>query len=210
MTILSSSPSNDVRTQNDFISDIIKLYYIRKLFENRRKSERLCRPSTTINYSELEKESELLLRSADVITLREQSMQTIIERNMGMCFSERKWHVSGSWKRCVTRYGLPRKSNSPQWVAGILFEIGRMPKRLKSEESNGDVKEETFADSMQIQMAFYAIPAQLYQNTDGELLDSSELILWEGNLMRRVVDWRSEWDLVFSTEPVEATVYCSE
>ena len=63
-----------------------------------------------------------------------------------------------------------------------------MPKRLKSEESNGDVKEETFADSMQIQMAFYAIPAQLYQNTDGELLDSRELILWEGNLMRRVVD----------------------
>lgn len=86
MTILSSSPSNDVRTQNDFISDIIKLYYIRKLFENRRKSERLCRPSTAMNYSELEKESELLLRSADVITLREQSMQTIIERNMGFCF----------------------------------------------------------------------------------------------------------------------------
>ena len=77
-------------------------------------------------------------------------------------------------------------------LSGIFCEIGRMPKRLKPEESNGDVKEETFADSMQIQMAFYAIPAQLYQNTDGELLDSIELILWEGNLMRRVVDGRSE------------------
>lgn len=70
----------------------------------------------------------------------------------------------------------------------FLSKIGRMPKRLKQETPNGSVEEETFADSMQIQMAFYAIPAHLYQNTDGELLDSSELILWEGNLMRRVTD----------------------
>lgn len=89
MTILSSSPSNNVTTQNDFISDIIKLYYIRNLFETRRKREGLCSPSVVMNFSELEKESELLLRSADVITLREKSMQTIIERNMGMRYYNR-------------------------------------------------------------------------------------------------------------------------
>ena len=83
MTILSSSPSNDVTAQNDFISDIIRLYYIRKLFEERRKSERFCSPHKAINFAELEKEAEQLLRSADVITLREKSMQTIIDRNMG-------------------------------------------------------------------------------------------------------------------------------
>lgn len=89
----------------------------------------------------------------------------------------------------------------------FFTRIGRMPKRLKQDAINGDTKEEAFADSMQIQMAFYAIPAQLYQNTDGELLDSSELILWEGYLMRRVRAQRRLPCVVFSFEPVEATVY---
>ena len=42
------------------------------------------------------------------------------------------------------------------------------------------------ADSMQIQMAFYSIPAALLTNGEGELLDSREIIIWEGMLMRRV------------------------
>ena len=41
-------------------------------------------------------------------------------------------------------------------------------------------------DSMQIQMAFYAIPAELLTNGEGEILDSREFILWEGYLLRRV------------------------
>ena len=39
---------------------------------------------------------------------------------------------------------------------------------------------------MLIQMAFYIIPAELYSNDNGEVLDSSETILWEGELYRRV------------------------
>lgn len=39
---------------------------------------------------------------------------------------------------------------------------------------------------MLIQMAFYMIPAELYSNENGEVLDSSETVLWEGELFRRV------------------------
>lgn len=51
----------------------------------------------------------------------------------------------------------------------------------ETEENEGVV-----ADSMQLQMAFYAIPKELLMNNEGELLDSRETILWEGYLMRRV------------------------
>ena len=46
--------------------------------------------------------------------------------------------------------------------------------------------EEPVADSMLIQMAFFSIPAELYENAEGEVMDSSELIVWEGVMMRRV------------------------
>ena len=39
---------------------------------------------------------------------------------------------------------------------------------------------------MLIQMAFYIIPAELYSNDNGEVLDSSETMLWECELYRRV------------------------
>lgn len=57
------------------------------------------------------------------------------------------------------------------------------------EHSSSQAQEEgssEVADSMLIQMAFYAIPAELYENNEGEVLDSSELILYEGLIMRRV------------------------
>lgn len=69
-----------------------------------------------------------------------------------------------------------------------MFELGRIPKRLKQESENETVSYEPLADTMLIQMAFYAIPAEVYENANGEILDSSETILWEGNIMRRVWD----------------------
>ena len=70
------------------------------------------------------------------------------------------------------------KSNSFPWLSWT----GRIPKRT----SNQDSSIESIADSMLIQMAFYIIPAELYSNDNGEVLDSSETILWEGELYRRV------------------------
>ena len=48
------------------------------------------------------------------------------------------------------------------------------------------MNDDRLEDSMQIQMAFYAIPAELLTNGEGEILDSREFILWEGYLLRRV------------------------
>ena len=53
-------------------------------------------------------------------------------------------------------------------------------------EENKTENDEGVADCMQIQMAFYAIPKELLMNSDGEVLDSRETILWEGYLFRRV------------------------
>ena len=39
---------------------------------------------------------------------------------------------------------------------------------------------------MLIQMAFFSISAELYENAEGDVMDSSELIVWEGVMMRRV------------------------
>lgn len=58
----------------------------------------------------------------------------------------------------------------------------RIPLRISDDTSD----KEFVADSMQIQMAFYSIPAELLTNGEGEILDSRETIVWEGYLMRRV------------------------
>ena len=48
---------------------------------------------------------------------------------------------------------------------------------IPSAESDASA-EEPVADSMLIQMAFFSIPAELYENAEGEVMDSSELIVW--------------------------------
>ena len=48
-----------------------------------------------------------------------------------------------------------------------MFELGRIPKRLKQESENETVSYEPLADTMLIQMAFYAIPAEVYENANG-------------------------------------------
>ena len=58
----------------------------------------------------------------------------------------------------------------------------RIPLRMYDDRLDKEFVE----DSMQIQMAFYAIPAELLTNGEGEILDSREFILWEGYLLRRV------------------------
>ena len=72
--------------------------------------------------------------------------------------------------------------NSSQHQAANANE-GREEKRNDENRTDSD---EGVADCMQIQMAFYAIPKELLMNSDGEVLDSRETILWEGYLFRRV------------------------
>lgn len=79
------------------------------------------------------------------------------------------------------------KSKSPRF----LSLAGRIPRRISpmhanSTGSDNSQGEEAVADSMLIQMAFFAIPAEMYENAEGEVMDSSELIVWEGPMMRRV------------------------
>ena len=66
-----------------------------------------------------------------------------------------------------------------------IEEAKEEAKEAKKDESKAENDDEV-ADCMQIQMAFYSIPKELLMNSDGEVLDSREMILWEGYLFRRV------------------------
>lgn len=66
---------------------------------------------------------------------------------------------------------------------GFRVLKSRIPKRPSLDNST---LQELVADSMLIQMAFHMIPADIYTNEDGELLDNGETVLWEGEIYRRV------------------------
>lgn len=84
MTIINNSPLRDITAQNDFIGEIINLYLVRLEDERTRKKHRGCFSRPLYTYETLLKQIDTHRDPEEIKTLREESMQTIINKNLGM------------------------------------------------------------------------------------------------------------------------------
>ena len=81
MTIITNSPSRDITTQNDIISDIITLYFVRKMDDSRIKVMRGCNKNEVYSFEEMKEQAKEEESPDEVVELRDHSMQSVIERN---------------------------------------------------------------------------------------------------------------------------------
>lgn len=84
MTIITNSPSRDVTTQNEIVATIIDLYFVRKLDDQIIKSTRGCSSIPVSSFEEMHERAKSEESPDEVIELRDSSMQSVIERNLGM------------------------------------------------------------------------------------------------------------------------------
>ena len=84
MTIITNSPSRDVTTQNEIVSSIIDLYFVRKLDDRIIKSTRGCSSSPGSTFEEMEERAKAEESPDEVVELRDSTMQSVIERNLGV------------------------------------------------------------------------------------------------------------------------------
>lgn len=84
MTIITNSPSRDVTTQNEIVATIIDLYFVRKLDDQIIKSTRGCSSIPVSSFEEMHERAKNEESPDEVIELRDSSMQSVIERNLGM------------------------------------------------------------------------------------------------------------------------------
>ena len=83
MTIINNSPLRDITAQNDFISRIIDLYLVQCEYEQTRKSNS-CFSQPLVTFEILLQHIENKKDPAVLKELRENSMQMIINRNLGL------------------------------------------------------------------------------------------------------------------------------
>ena len=84
LTIITNSPSRDVTTQNEIVSSIIDLYFVRKLDDRIIKSTRGCSSSPGSTFEEMEERAKAEESPDEVVELRDSTMQSVIERNLGV------------------------------------------------------------------------------------------------------------------------------
>lgn len=84
MTIITNSPSRDVTTQNEIVSSIIDLYFVRKLDDRIIKSTRGCSSSPAPHSRKWRSVRRPRSPPDEVVELRDSTMQSVIERNLGV------------------------------------------------------------------------------------------------------------------------------
>ena len=85
MTIINNSPLRDIVAQNDLVTSILNLYLVRRKYELLLKKKG-CFSKLRVSYEELYKQIDSERDPAEMKEIRDQSIQMIIDRNLGLYF----------------------------------------------------------------------------------------------------------------------------